>query len=347
MFKILITDDSIVYRSAITQALSTSKLELEITTASNGKICLTKFQNSKFDLVITDLEMPEMNGIEVIKSIRETNKSVPIIVYSSLTLKGAEKTFEALAAGATDFSTKVENVGDIDEGIKKIQMELLPKVEGILRGFQAKQKKEFSPSKLNDLILTTFRPSLIAIGSSTGGPEALKNIFRNINCEIKVPLVIVQHMPKLFTKKLAEDLDKLTPIKFKEAEENEILVPNTAYIAPGDFHMTIKDVAGKKVVKLNQEEKVCFVRPSVDVLYDSIAPLYPGKILSFILTGMGSDGMNGSQTLRQKDCPVIIQDRESSVVWGMPGAIAEKNIQTNIMSLKDIAQTIKDLAGIR
>jgi two-component system chemotaxis response regulator CheB len=338
--KILVVDDSIVFRSAITQALQTIADVNVFKSVVNGKLAIDMLKmHPDTDLITLDMEMPVMDGLEAIKEIRKINKEVIIIVFSSQTTKGAEKTIEALSAGADDFVAKTIISDASEDGIEKIKEDLLPKILAFKnRNTKRPQAQTIvsgptssvSSSAIGASSITEMpiKPKLIVIGVSTGGPEALAAVFRNITEKVSVPMLIVQHMPPLFTEKMAEMLNKLSPVEVREAKTGDIIMPGLCLIAPGDFHMTISK---NGQVELNQNEKVCFVRPSVDVLYNSLEKNFEKQIMNIIMTGMGEDGANGSSLLSKKGAYTFIQSKETSVVWGMPGAV-----QRNLGSLARI-----------
>lgn len=338
--KILVVDDSIVFRSAIVSAIS-SESDISVERSFiNGKVALDYLvTHPEIDLITLDMEMPVLDGMDTIKEIRKFNKNVTIIVFSSHTQKGAEKTIEALNAGANDFVTKPENLGTSpEESINSIRTELLPKILAFRNKAKVKTIEIVSHEMVepNNLQLSE-RPKLIVIGSSTGGPEALTKIFKNISGEINVPILIVQHMPPLFTQKLAESLTKLSSIEVLEAKQGDKLRPGVCYIAPGDYHMTLNE---KKEISLNQADKVCFVRPSADVLFQSVANHFTGKVMTIVLTGMGEDGAVGAKILATKGSLIFVQDKESSVVWGMPGATKKAVAQSKVIALENIGTLI-------
>jgi two-component system chemotaxis response regulator CheB len=346
--KILVVDDSIVFRSAIVQAISGAQ-DLEVVRSLvNGKLAVDFLaQNRDIDLITLDMEMPVMDGMETIKEIRKFNKSVTIIVFSSLTQKGAEKTIEALNAGANDFVTKPETFNaKPEESVNLIREELLPKIlafkdrgeKKVVVNQQSYDNLSQELRPINPLIYECkFRPKIIAIGSSTGGPEALAQIFKHINGKINVPILIVQHMPPIFTLKLAEMLNKLSEVEVREAKDGDRLLPGLCLIAPGDYHMTV-DKEG--IVHLDQREKVCYVRPSVDVLFNSLSENFKGHIMSIILTGMGEDGAVGSKKLFERNADIFVQDKDSSVVWGMPGSVKRQVDSAKIIALSDVGSLI-------
>jgi two-component system chemotaxis response regulator CheB len=338
--KILVVDDSIVFRSAITQALQTVPELNVFKSVVNGKLALDILRlHPDVDLITLDMEMPILDGLETIKEIRKTNKDVTIIVFSSQTVKGAEKTIEALNAGADDFLAKTE-------GMDSIKTELLPKViafkdRKIKRSAIVERKISHSAVAVTNTDMP-IKPKLILIGSSTGGPEALTTLFKSITEKVSVPMLLVQHMPAMFTEKLAAALTKLSPVQVREAKTGDKLLPGVCLIAPGDFHMTLNKDGD---IVLNQNEKNCFVRPSVNVLLDSVAQNYDKQILSIIMTGMGDDGAHGTKKIADKGAYIYIQDKESSIVWGMPGAVQKVvGDQARVIPLAQIGALINTVS---
>lgn len=338
--KILVVDDSIVFRSAITQALQTIPELNVFKSVVNGKLALDILRlHPDVDLITLDMEMPVMDGLETIKEIRKTNKDVTIIVFSSLTTKGAEKTIEALNAGADDFVAKPEGGSLTDE--------LLPKVMAFKeRKIKRSTIIERKTVSLHHTVTTSsemaVKPKLILIGSSTGGPEALGTVFKSITEKVSVPMLLVQHMPAMFTEKLAAALTKLSPVLVREAKDGDKLEPGVCLMAPGDFHMTISKDG---IVHLDQGPKNCFVRPSVNVLLESVVQNYDKQVLNIIMTGMGEDGAVGTKKLSDKGAYTYIQNKESSIVWGMPGAV-QKAIgdQARIIPLDQIGALINTVS---
>ena len=358
--KVLIVDDSVVFRMALSTGLTNVSGVKIVGTASNGQLALDFLKNHKdVDLMILDMEMPVLNGIETIRAIRKVNKKIIIIVFSSLTLNGAELTLEALDLGANDFVTKQEasSAINLEESLKMIEATLVPKMKAfknvLNKGrhqvcYSPKKTVENKPISVNivgtdDLVLDVKNclrqmnepPKLILIASSTGGPDALATVFEEISERARVPILLVQHMPPLFTKKLAELLNKKCQhLTIKEAMEGESLKAGTCYIAPGDYHMTVSRSLN---IQLNQDSKVSFVRPSATVLFDSIIRNYMDKTLTIVLTGMGDDGALGIEKLVKRGDYAYIQDEATSVVWGMPGAARLKCPSIKELPLDEIS----------
>lgn len=342
--KVLIVDDSVVYRSAIKMALNASELCESVETANNGKDAIEKIQTNQYDILTLDIEMPVMDGVEAIKEIRKIDKDIPIIVFSAQNNHAASRALNALENGASDIVKKIEGSGDVSENLKMIQSELLPRFEALVKRSrrpkgEATQKKTMSKDYLNKA-----KPQFIGIGSSTGGPDTLKTIISQLK-HIHTPILIVQHMPPVFTTQLAASLNKITHYNVVEAQNNMIISKDHIYIAPGDFHMRVVKAEEGYLIRLDQSEKVCFVRPAVDVLFESMAKTMQDKPLACaVLTGMGNDGAAGSQLIKEQGGTVIIQDEDSCVVWGMPKAVFEINAYDDILSLEEIPKIIDFLA---
>jgi two-component system chemotaxis response regulator CheB len=344
--KVLIVDDSVVFRMAIKQALEEAEGVQIIGTLSNGQLAVDFLKRGKeVDLITLDMEMPVLDGLATIKEIRKINKSVPIIVFSSLTTKGAEKTIDALSSGANDFVTKEETGGaaSIEKSLEMIRQSLIPKIKVFKSRVKAPEPSSLRPEsapikEAPSNLAMAKKPRLIVIASSTGGPDALSRIFRGLKeGHDNVPILLVQHMPPVFTEKLAEMLSKNSPgYTVKEGKPGDILKPSTCYLAPGDYHMVLKP---DLTINLNQKDKVCYVRPAANCLFESVADNYKNQIASFILTGMGDDGADGLKKLAAKGSYNFYQDEGSCTVFGMPGAAMRTGL-ANEIELEKIADII-------
>lgn len=348
--KVLVVDDSVVFRTAIKSALLSSGEVKDVRVANNGQIALQYLKTDTFDAITIDLEMPVMDGIETIEEIRKTNKDIPIIIFSAQNLSAANRTLKALEMGANDFVQKVEGDGDINSSLEMIERELVPKFKALLERKSRHHSDLVISSNSNTNsgaeskdYLTGPKPGVIVIGSSTGGPDALKTVFKKLRKDIKTPILIVQHMPPVFSKQLAITLNDYTDMNVKEAVDGEAILPGNCYVAPGDFHMKVIKKDEKLYLKLDQSEKVCFVRPSVDVTVDSLIDSYSGLVGCFILTGMGFDGCNSTKRVRIKGGFVVIQDEASSIVWGMPKAIYDSKHFNDMLSLDEIPEVINKI----
>jgi two-component system chemotaxis response regulator CheB len=306
--------------------------------AVNGKEAIEKAKVLKPDVITLDIEMPEMDGISALKILKKELPQTKIIMFSSLTQEGAKATIEALSLGAYDFVPKPSTKSFL-ESVKKIENDLLPKIKGITSSKEIKSFKITPSQKL--LKPGLFR--ILGIGVSTGGPQTLIEIFKGIPKNFPSPILIVQHMPPLFTKQLADRLDKISPLQVKEAEDGEAIKEGVVYIAPGDYHMEVVKENTQKYIKLHQGPPVNNCRPAVDVLFNSLAEIYNGSSLVLILTGMGRDGAEGAKKVKLKGGGVIAQDAQTSVVFGMPRAVIEAGLADEVLSLSEIPKRLREL----
>jgi len=336
--RLLHIDDSAVMRSLIRMALEPER-SIEIAgTASNGQDGLSAFERIHPDLVLLDIEMPGMNGLEVLSAIRRKDRRVRIIMCSTLTSRGARITIEALARGATDYVTKPGAQHNPREGVDTLSRELLPK---ILALFPCEQRPHAVPPAEGPVVAlppsSAHPPKIVVIGVSTGGPAALEVLLPRIPAAFPLPILIVQHMPRLFTGLLAERLNSLCPLRVREASPDASAEPGVIDIARGDWHLELlRDMR----LRLNQDPPENFCRPSVDVLFRSAARVCGGRVLGVVLTGMGSDGLQGSRAIRAAGGNILAQDGATSVVWGMPGAVANAGLASRILPLDAIAGEI-------
>jgi len=344
--RVLVVDDAVVMRKLISEALTRDPMIEVVGVAANGRIALQKIPMVNPDLITLDVEMPEMDGLETLRELRKTYPKLPVIMFSTLTSRGAATTLDALAAGATDYVAKPSNVGNVTECIDRLQHDLMTKIkihcrlagaENLYR--PAKAAVTATPTSLNrrPSVLT---PEVVCIGTSTGGPNALAEVFKKFPANFHLPILIVQHMPPVFTAMLAERLNSHGSVKFHEGAEGQLVEPGHAYIAPGGHHMTVQRVGFTNVLHLNDEPPENSCRPAVDVLFRSAVSVYGGKILGVIMTGMGQDGCRGCQLIHERGGQIVVQDEASSVVWGMPGYVAHAGLADKIVPLNQIAGEI-------
>jgi two-component system chemotaxis response regulator CheB len=342
--RILVVDDSVVIRKVLCDSLAGDPAVEVVGTASDGRLALGKIGQVKPDILTLDVEMPNMSGLETIKEIRKSHPKLPIIMFSTLTERGATTTLDALALGASDYVTKPSNTGSLDVTMLRIKEDLLPKIKALCGYGFGDKKPSFPPPKPPQPVAVAERAKarieILAIGTSTGGPNALAEVIPAIPADFPVPIVIVQHMPKLFTRLLAERLDKASAISVHEGEPGKKIEPGHAWIAPGDYHMVLERRAAGIHLAMNQNAPENSCRPAVDVLFRSVAATFGANTLAVVLTGMGSDGVLGSQAVREKGGRVYVQDEASSVVWGMPGQTAAAGFADNIYPLRNIAVEI-------
>ncbi len=345
--RVLVVDDSTVIRRLLSDSLA-SDPDLEVAgTAANGKIALAKISQINPDVITLDMEMPEMDGITTLVEIRKLYPKLPVIMFSTLTQRGAEATLDALAKGANDYVTKPANVGSVTAAMQNVRNELVPKIKAFCPWF-AKALVAKQPPRPTVQPKTTLqrksnespRVDIVAIGSSTGGPNALQAVLSRIPADFPVPIVVVQHMPPIFTKHLADRLCQLSPLNVVEAQRGDALSAGGVWIAPGDFHMVLRRDGTTMRVDLNQGTAENSCRPAVDVLFRSVNEMYGPNVLSVVLTGMGQDGARGCEAIRDSGGKVIAQDEATSVVWGMPGAVAQAGLADKILPLDRIADEI-------
>lgn len=347
--RVLVVDDSVVVRRMVTDVIG-SEPGLEVAgSAANGRIALSKIPIINPDIITLDVEMPEMDGLGTLAAIRKQYPRLPVIMFSTTTQRGAVNTIEALTLGANDYVTKPANVGSVAEAINCLREQLVPKIKFWCTKKSCLQKAAPSamPSSIQSWVLKQTEKAkkvdAIAIGVSTGGPNALSQVVPEIPENLTVPVFIVQHMPPIFTKILAERLDSQSSLNVKEAVNGEHVTSGNIYIAPGDFHMTVKKEGVNARIRLNQEPPENSCRPAVDVLFRSVASAYGSGTLGVVLTGMGQDGLRGCEYIRDVGGQVIAQDEASSVVWGMPGFVAKAGLADRVLPLKDIATEIKTM----
>ncbi len=366
--RVLVVDDTIVYRKAVSDIMEElPEVEL-VGVAHNGKIAMSKIKTLKPDLLTLDIEMPVMNGLEVLEEIQKNDLKVGAIMLSTLTAEGGDMTLKALEFGAFDFILKPQSKNQI-EGKNEIRKLIHPMIKAFARSLTApallgksSQLRRLGKPPPKPLNRITGKPAgkigsksfstststhkgrseIITIGISTGGPNALTHVLPKLPANIGVPIVIVQHMPPVFTKSLATSLDKKCALHVKEAEDRETLVDNTIYIAPGGKQMKLVASADglHRQIKITNDPPENSCKPSVDYLFRSVADYYVGRTTAVIMTGMGSDGTKGLQVLKQKGGHIIAQDEKTCVVYGMPKAPIESGLVDIVSPLNKIADEI-------
>ncbi|GAA3871784.1 chemotaxis response regulator protein-glutamate methylesterase [Saccharothrix violaceirubra] len=341
MISVLVVDDSVVIRRLVTDALGSDPRVRVVGTAPNGRVALQKIDQLKPDLVTLDVEMPVMDGVTAAREIRLRHPKLPIIMFSTLTSSGAEATLAALSAGASDYVTKPSNFGSVAESVRSVREELLPRIHALCE----RPRPMAAPPPVRRPAGGGPRPArgqtrVVVVASSTGGPTALRQVLRGLPARLSVPIVVVQHMPPVFTGMLAQRLDTENAVRVVEATDGMILEPGTVYIAPGDRHLEVAG-AGKMVkTRLHDGPKENHCRPAADVLFRSAARVYGNSALAVVLTGMGRDGAEGCRALSAAGAQVLAQDQASSVVWGMPGAVVEAGLADAVVPLGGMADRI-------
>ncbi|TFV67862.1 UNVERIFIED_ORG: chemotaxis response regulator protein-glutamate methylesterase [Bacillus sp. AZ43] len=354
--RVMVVDDSVVVRKIVTDVLSADPDIDVVGTAVNGKVAVAKLEQLKPDLVTMDIEMPEMNGIEAVRAIRGSRNRVPIIMFSTLTERGASATLDALSAGANDYVTKPANVGSVSQSMESVREQLIPKIKALLgRQPTAAPARAAAPvpppPPARPRTEPGKKPAVLVIGSSTGGPEALAKVLPQLPATLPVPVLLVQHMPPVFTRQFAQRLDRLCALRVVEASDGTPLTPGTVHLAPGDHHLVVRG-GGRNgrtglTTGLNQGPPENFCRPAVDPLFRSAAAAFDGAVLAVVLTGMGADGRNGAGEVRAAGGTVLVQDQNTSVVWGMPGAVSQAGYADEVLPLDRIPEAItRHLAGV-
>ena len=380
MIAVLVVDDSVVVRRLIVDALADAPGIEVVGTASNGLLAQDKIDQLKPDIVTMDIEMPQMDGIAAVRELRKRHRTLPVIMFSTLSASGAAATLEALAAGATDYVTKPSNVGSVGESITVVREQLVPRILALAGAGRSHgsptRSAPLSPPRpgiappaagpgvagrpttrpagsrpvapgtggvaapARPAGRKTTRVDILAIGSSTGGPDALTTVLQALPGDLCVPVVVTQHMPPVFTKMFADRLDRNTHLRVVEAEDGMAVDPGTVYIAPGDRHLVLQRRGTATLVQLSTAPPENSCRPAVDVMFRSVSALYGSSAYAAVLTGMGQDGREGARVLRTAGAEVIAQDEATSVVWGMPGAVANAGLADAVLPLNQIGSAL-------
>jgi two-component system chemotaxis response regulator CheB len=341
--RVVVVDDSVVIRSLVTRAFQDHPRIEIVGTAPNGSIGLAKVAQLQPDVITLDIEMPGMSGLEMLRKLREKCREPFVIMFSTLTEPGALATLDALMLGADDYITKPSNSGSLAESVATLRSELGAKILQFVqvgRTYSAPALPSTPPLPIALAPPSRGSRAVLAIGVSTGGPNALSTIVRMLPKSFSLPVLIVQHMPPLFTRLLAERLQKLTPLLIEEATHGCTVQAGKILIAPGGFHMRVGKTAQDVIVLLDQSERRNSCRPSVDVLFESVNKVYGDTTIAAILTGMGQDGLQGVQALRASGAYIIAQDEMSSVVWGMPGFVVRAGLANSVVPLDGVVPEV-------
>jgi two-component system chemotaxis response regulator CheB len=357
-----VVDDAVFFRRVLSDALASLPGVEVVGSAANGRLALQKVRDLRPDLITLDIEMPDMDGLAVLEELRRSGESVEVIVVSAVSRRGSELTLTALGKGAFDFITKPAGSSP-EQSRESLIRELAPLVRAITNRLEIRSilrnNRPAAPLQVpaavrapiaRDLDQITGRmqrlsalakPEMVLIGVSTGGPVALSRLLPAIPADIGVPILIVQHMPAVFTQALAEDLNSKCAVRVQEAVHLEIPQPNVAYIAPGGRHMRLgMDPEGRPLIQITDDPPENNCRPAVDYLFRSASKHFPGRSVAVILTGMGSDGTIGLRLLKRHGCFVIAQDEASCVIYGMPRAAVEAGVTDTILPLDAIADRL-------
>jgi two-component system, chemotaxis family, protein-glutamate methylesterase/glutaminase len=352
--RILIVDDSAVMRNLLRSVIRT-EVEFEVVgTAADGESALSLLEHLRPDLILLDVEMPVMDGLATLRKLRSRGLRMPVIMCSSLTQRGARVTIEALASGASDYVAKPAGQASAAEAIRALAHELLPRIFALTAPAVSVAPLAPRPPLLSEVPAVprnqpiASSPSVLVIGVSTGGPAALDLLLPALPRSFPLPVLVVQHMPELFTRLLAERLGQRCSLRVSEAVEGDAVRPGAIAIARGNWHLEILSPsrAGQPAtLHLTQAPLENHCRPAVDVLFRTAAAQFGSGVLAVVLTGMGSDGLAGSRLVRAQGGTVLVQDQATSVIWGMPGAVARAGLAQRILSLQDIAPELVRLAS--
>lgn len=344
--RVLIVDDSVVVRQMISDALRNDP-EIEVVAlAPNGRVALEKIPQCKPDIITLDLEMPEMDGLTLLDELRKQQSRLPVIVFSTLTERGAKAALDALSRGATDYVCKPSGSRSIQATLERIRAELIPKLHALVRRDQGAGTTRVAAAAARTAATRLAGPApseridAVVIGVSTGGPSALAEVIPHLPRELPAPILIVQHMPPVFTQVLAQRLNGTSLLKVREAVHRDRLEAGSVYIAPGDYHMRVAGSAREGWITLDQQPPENGCRPAVDALFASAAPIYGPNLLAIVLTGVGHDGTKGAQHVRRLGGTVWVQDEATSIAWGMPSSVLEAGAAQRALPLSQLSKAI-------
>lgn len=347
----LVVDDAVVMRRLVSEVLERDGGIEVVAVAPNGRIALQKLTQVNPDFVTLDVEMPELDGIATLRELRHTHPKLPVIMLSLATQRGAIATLDALAAGASDYVTKPLDVANLQESIDRLAGDLIPKVRAHCRSESTPQARPAeAPSITRPRTLRRGAVELVCIGTSTGGPNALAEVFVGLTRPLPVPVAIVQHMPPMFTQMLAERLNgSAGALRCREARDGDEFEPGVALLAPGGRHLGVVRAAdGRLIARLIDTPPENSCRPAADVLFRQAAEVVGAGVLAVVMTGMGHDGCRGAERIREAGGHVVAQDEASSVVWGMPGSVVQAGLADAVVPLAQIAAEItkRTLGGV-
>lgn len=334
--RILLVDDSVVARRVLAEALAREPGFEVVGSAPNGRAGVRRAVQLAPDVVILDVEMPEMNGLETLAEMRRRWPRLPIIMFSGLTERGASVTMDALLCGASDYCAKPAGC-DGGAGVDAVVREALaPKIRALCTARAVAAERSPTPAR----VPAGGPVEALLIGSSTGGPNALGMLVAGLVPDLGVPILVTQHMPPQFTRLLAERLTSVGPIAFREAEAGMPLETGCGYVAPGDRHLLVAGAPGARRLALDAGPPESSCRPAVDPMLRSAVAAFGSGVLAVVLTGMGQDGLRGCEAVRAAGGQILVQDEATSVVWGMPGAVARAGIADEVLPIGDVAPAI-------
>ncbi len=347
--RVMVVDDSLVLRGAISRIINEESATMEVVASvQNGQLAVERAQKMDIDVIVLDIEMPVLDGISALPKLLAIDPKLVIIMASTLTTRNASVSLKALAAGAKDYVPKPSSVTP-GAGAEEFKRELVEKVRALGNRYRRPDRAgtaavaAVKPAAVALRPVALAKPQALAIGSSTGGPNALLQMLKDIPAPLKIPAFITQHMPPTFTALLAENIARETGHRCVEAKQGDVIVPGTIFLAPGDYHMTVVRSGAQLVVRLDQNAKENFCRPAVDPMLRSLIDIYQRNLLVVILTGMGQDGLAGASLVVKAGGNVVAQDEASSVVWGMPGAVAKAGLCCSVVPIAQMGREVSRL----
>lgn len=361
VIRVLLVDDSAVIRRFVSEALSEEPDIAVTSTASNGREAIARIERELPDVVVLDIEMPVLDGLATLRELRPRWPDLPVVMYSTLTHRGASATLDALSLGATDYVLKPSQVVDREAASRAVRSDLAP----VLRSWGNLHRARVASARARAMAPPAptptgvpapgghllrraderARPEVLVIGSSTGGPQALTEVVPQLPANLPVPVLVVQHMPPLFTKMLAERLDARSALEVVEVAAELPVVAGKVYVAAGGTHLVVRRRPSGVVASVDDGPPENSCKPAVDVLFRSAVEVWRGRVLGVVLTGMGHDGLEGSRGICEAGGEVVAQDEATSVVWGMPGAVARAGLAAQVLPLAQVAPAITRLLG--
>lgn len=337
--RVLAVDDSAVMRWVLREAFATEQ-QIELAgAASGGRAALAQVEELAPDAVVLDIEMPDMDGVAVVRELRRRYPRLPVIMFSAVSERGAGLAIEALAAGANDCIAKPKNAYGAADAAERVREQLVPRIKALVLRESGSATPVVHSSRA--AVRVDFaHVKAVVIGTSTGGPSALETVLAVLPKDFPVPIAIVQHMPPIFTNFLAERLSKTSTLRVSEAKGGERLQAGNAWVARGNFHLLLRRTGSGVFTALTQSDPENSCRPSVDVLFRSAATVFGGNLLAVVMTGMGQDGLEGCHAVKRAGGRVLVQDEASSVVWGMPGFVARAGLADEVVPLNEIGTRI-------
>ncbi len=361
-YRVMIVDDSAVVRGLFARWLEATPHIKVVNTSSNGEMALRNLKSSDPEIVILDIEMPVLDGLTALPKILASQPGVQVLMASTLTKRNAEISLRALSMGAADYVSKPESSREVTTSLS-FKEDLISKVVSLATakrqqtGGEVFKPDQRSSSAVKGIVSAAFRqqgalrpisssrPRIIGVGSSTGGPQALLKFLNSIKENLRLPVLITQHMPASFTAILSDHLARATGLPCKQARNGDVLQTGHVYVAPGEYHMTVVKEDGVKKIRLIQTPPENFCRPSVDPMFRSLAEVFGPAVLGVILTGMGQDGLKGSESIVAAGGTIIAQDQQTSIVWGMPGAVSEAGLCSALLPLDEIGPQVVAIAN--